>query len=121
MDIVTDVIIRKTNHFVAEFLQKRGSSGIVLFLGRLEVGWTVHLDAQTRLGAIKINNEVVNWMLAAKFITEGAVMDGSPKCGFGGRLRMAHFACQLQKGWVDTVTSLHRHCESPLPEGERVG
>ena len=60
------------------------------------MGRAVDFDAQFCFGAVKINDEPPNGMLAAKLVTPVTATQGAPESRLGRRLRMAHLARHLQ-------------------------
>lgn len=120
MDVVADIVIGEADEAISELLQIGCTSRVVLHLFGLEMGRSVNFDAQFNLGTIEIDNEAVNWVLAAKFIAESTIANGAPEGRFSGCLRMAHFTRKLQDGRVDAMAVLHKILAFPSPRRERV-
>jgi len=67
----------------------------------------VNLDHKFCCGAIKINDEKINRVLASEFVFQVSVSQILPQRRFGWSLRLAQFSRELADGWVDAVEFFH--------------
>ena len=95
MNIVTYIVIGKSDDFVSKRFQIVCPRCIILLLICFLMSMPVDLDTQLCLCAIEIYDEPVDGVLSAEFMNKVSISHGTPERRLRRRLRMAHFSCSL--------------------------
>lgn len=103
MDVISYIFVSKANHLVSKRLQIFCSCLVIFLLLFFVVRFAIYLDKQPCFGAIKINDEKVNWVLASEFVFQVPVPQVLPQRRFGWSLWLAQFSRELTDGWVDAM------------------